>query len=124
MKNKKVEIFCDVNVQIPLSMEVEVEDVENLKQLIRDSINIERLVYKTLKEKFNLVDCVNARVLKHDDQYLDPETNTWEWIQQHFSFNHNGNFPEESPWKDVELKDVVQRGEYVYIKEEVLEEYE
>ena len=115
---KNVQVFCDVNVQIPLSIQVEVEDIENLKQDINDSINFNLLIPKLLKDKFDLIDCVNARVLKSDVQYLDLETNTWKSLQENFLLNHNGGYPKESPWKNVELEDVVQLGEYVYVKED------
>lgn len=118
---KKVEVFCDVNVQIPLSIEVEVEESENLKKTLNEEMDYKNLIDKSLKERFKLWNLVNARVLKYTNQYFNKEANEWVWLTDGFTLAHNGNYPKESPFVGVRLEDVVQRGEYVYIKENAID---
>ena len=118
---KKVTVFCDVNFQIPLSIEVEVEESENLEKTLKEVMSHKGLINKNLKERFNLWDLVNARVLKYTNQYFNTETNEWVWLTDGFTLAHNGNYPEESPFVGVRLEDVIQRGEYVYVKENAID---
>tara|TARA_A100001515_G_scaffold143388_1_gene144373 strand:+ start:513 stop:875 length:363 start_codon:yes stop_codon:yes gene_type:complete len=116
---KKVTVFCEAEVHIPMEVEVEVDG--DVKDSVMKLLNEEKLVRNLLRKNFNLVDFINCRLLKCDNQYFDKDKNDWEWAGMDFSLCHNGKYPEESPFKGVKLEDVVQRGKFVYIKEGVVD---